>query len=562
MAKYTQAQINVLINIIGAVETGGQVYGKARYNDYTPAYTNSSAEVSCTIGAFQEYNSLAKGLLKEILQTYPTTFRKYDNVGIESDLKKSSWVGYSPARGSAKAKAIQAIISSVDGKKIQNIRIQRQMETYIAYAEKLGVSNVDALFMCANFIHQGGYSACERILKKTKKPYTLDNIYAACKTDTGNQVGAYKTRQQKVYGWLKEKISNANTTGGTTVSNKVTKEQAINAVIKIATNEIGYLEKKTNSQLDSKTANAGYNNYTKYWRDVYPAYQAQAWCACFISWVFMKTFGLVTAKKLLKHWPYVYCPTLGNLFTKNAKPKVGDIVIFYRSGEFRHTGIVTKVQGDRFWTIEGNTSGASGIVANGGGVCEKNYYNSQLPGTKFCTPDYSIVTSILSGTSGVTTSVITPTNTKNYLILGDTGSEVKTLQTKLNKVGYKLNADGVYGNATKTAVTSFQTKYKLEIDGVAGKNTIAKLDAVIAAQNKNTASTFKSYVGECTKNGIDVKQKAGSTHPNIAGYPKLNAGNLVDVIGTAKDGPGHTWYKVKIAGKYVGYVYEKYIKKH
>ena len=36
----------------------------------------------------------------------------------------------------------------------------------------------------------------------------------------------------------------------------------------------------------------------------------------------MKAFGLDNAKKLLKHWPYVYCPTLGVLFVKNANPKL------------------------------------------------------------------------------------------------------------------------------------------------------------------------------------------------------------------------------------------------
>ena len=36
------------------------------------------------------------------------------------------------------------------------------------------------------------------------------------------------------------------------------------AVLAVAVAEIGYMEKKTNSQLDSKTANAGSNNWTKY----------------------------------------------------------------------------------------------------------------------------------------------------------------------------------------------------------------------------------------------------------------------------------------------------------
>ena len=361
-------------------------------------------------------------------------------------------------------------------------------------------------------------------------------------------------------------ISSNTNKGSNTMTNKITKEQAINAVIKTAQNEIGYLEKKSNAQLDSKTANSGFNNITKYWRDVYPAYQGQAWCACFISWLFMKTFGLAMAKKLLKHWPYVYCPTLGSLFTKNANPKVGDIVIFYRNGTFAHTGLVTKVQGDRFWTIEGNTSGASGVVANGGGVCAKSYYNSQLPGTKFCTPDYSFVTSITSGSSSTSTSTTTTTNTKNYLTVGDKGIDVKILQTKLNKVGYKLVVDGEYGSATKAAVTSFQKKYSLEVDGIAGKNTITKLDAVIAAQNKkNTSTTSKvpskerKFVGKVNKDNSPVRKNPGDNYAQLTSYPKLNKGNLIDVCDTVKSAAKTDWYYIRIANKYYGYIDAKYV---
>ena len=112
----------------------------------------------------------------------------------------------------------------------------------------------------------------------------------------------------------------------------------------------------------------------------------------------MKALGQARAKELLKHWPYVYCPTMKGLFTLNANPKVGDIVIFWRNNVFAHTGIVIAVDGDKFTTIEGNTSGASGVVDNGGGVCQKQYYNSKLPGTKFCRPAYK------------TTNVTQPTN--------------------------------------------------------------------------------------------------------------------------------------------------------
>lgn len=469
------------------------------------------------------------------------------------------------------------------------------------------------------------------VVERLRPDYGAMWQYSSKATIPGISTKVDRSVSYKNYSSTATNKSNSTTTkqeGGT----KLTKEQIINALITVAKNEIGYLEKATNAQLDSKTANAGYNNYTKYWRDVYPAYQAQAWCACFISWIMMTAFGLETAKKLLKHWPYVYCPSMRDYFTLYANPQVGDIVIFWSSKkkEFTHTGFVIEVQGDKFKTIEGNTSGASGIVANGGGVCQKSYYNSQLPGTKFCRPDYSIVTSIKSGNS---INTATTTTTKSWIELGDRGDNVKTLQTKLNKLSYKLDIDGICGNATVAAIKDFQKKYNLTIDGQAGKNTITKLDSVIAAkENKNfkvfvgacttdgtpvyqkstgttvlatypklnrrnlvdviamsgsrykikianthtgyidknkittpdKLTTTKSkypYVGKCTGNDVSVRKKAGTSYAKISGYPTLNKGNKVDVLGVKKDSSGQEWKKVRIAGKYTGYVYGKYIQK-
>lgn len=568
MAKYTQSQMNILIKIIAAVETGGQIYGQARYDDYTPAYANCSNETSCTIGAFQEYGSLAKGLLQEILNTYPTTFRKYDNAGIESDLQRASWTGYSPARGSAKAKAIQAIISSPDGIKVQNNRIQKQMESHIAFAQKQGVSDVDALFMCANFIHQGGQSACTRILKKTQKPYTLDHLYAACKTDTGNQVGAYKTRQQKVYGWLKEKISNKNISNNNSNntlqgSDNMTTEKAINALIATAQAEIGYMEKKSNAQLDDKTANVGDGNYTKYWRDLKPSWNGSAWCAVWVSWCMYKTFGLETAKKLLKHendFPYVYCPTLGARFTKYANPQRGDIVIFYRNGTFAHTGIVTKVEGDKFYTIEGNTNNGSTIIANGGSVCSKSYNNSNLPGTKFCRPDYSIVKSIMNSSS--TSKPSTSTYKKWVGAATKDGTDVFANPTGTSKLSTypKLNKDNLV-DVIGVSGTRYQVKIADKFVGYVEKNNIKDPNAVVTKPSASTSKPKYPFVGEVTASELNVRTGAGTNYGKLSSYPILKRGNLVDVLKAKKDTSGNKWYQVRIAGKYTGYVSAQYIKK-
>lgn len=266
--------------------------------------------------------------------------------------------------------------------------------------------------------------------------------------------------------------------------NGMTAAEAINAVIGIAQEEIGYLEKKSNSQLDSKTANAGSRNYTKYWRDIKPEYQGQPWCAAFVTWVFDRAFGKENTKKLLKHYPYVYCPDLGNKLTKHANPKAGDIVIFWRGGTFAHTGIVTKVQGDRFWTIEGNTSGASGIVANGGGVCEKAYYNSNLPGTKFCRPDYELVAGekIEDNDKGGNGYMFKPEKIKK----GSTGTSVLLLQEILKARGFKgkdgkeLKLDRDAGTNTIHALTKYQESRKgvLEVDGICGEKTWRDLIAL------------------------------------------------------------------------------------
>ena len=262
-----------------------------------------------------------------------------------------------------------------------------------------------------------------------------------------------------------------------------TVDKNIEKLILIAKNEIGYLEKKSNIQLDDKTANAGSNNYTKYWRDIKPSYQGQPWCAAFVSWCFMKAFGLDKAKKLLKHWPYVYCPTMSELFTLNSYPKIGDIVIFYHNGTFTHTGLVTAVIGDKFYTIEGNTSGASGIIANGGGVCQKSYYNSKLPGTKFCTPDYSLVASSTETTNTEGGNyMFTPETVKS----GDKNTSVLLLQEILRARGFK----GKTGKALKLtrkadantiyALKAYQESRKevLAVDGVCGPATWKDLIAI------------------------------------------------------------------------------------
>lgn len=200
----TKEQREVLRIIIYAVETGGQVYGQQNYSDFTEAYTNSSLEHSITIGAGQWYGPEAKVLLKNIWEEDPELWEELDDAELLQDIQSFDWDDYNIAENSSKAKVIVAVISTDVGINCQDSLMDEQMATYVQEAKALGVVNPTAQAMCANFRHQGGYGAVTRILKKTKKPYNLDNLYAACQTDTGNQVGVYKYRQKFVYESLKQ----------------------------------------------------------------------------------------------------------------------------------------------------------------------------------------------------------------------------------------------------------------------------------------------------------------------------------------------------------------------
>lgn len=181
-----------------------------------------------------------------------------------------------------------------------------------------------------------------------------------------------------------------------------------NKLIEVALAEEGYLEKKTNAQLDSKTANAGYGNYTKYARDLdnIPNFyngkkQGVAWCDQFVDWCFVKAFGVEKAKELLGQpdksfgagceYSANYYKKMGRFYTKNPQP--GDQIFFWNDKKTKagHTGIVVKVDAVKVYTVEGNTSNVPGVVANGGCVRQKSYFLNDSDIYGYGRPDYDKV---------------------------------------------------------------------------------------------------------------------------------------------------------------------------
>ena len=256
-------------------------------------------------------------------------------------------------------------------------------------------------------------------------------------------------------------------------------------LVKIAEAEIGYHEKASNSNLDSKTANSGNKNYTKYARDLFKAgyyngnKQSFDWCDQFCDWLFYQLCGKNKEKA-----EYLECQT-GNLgagcgfslkyykaagrFDKN--PKIGDQIFFKYSNDDStadHTGIVVRVTDSLIETIEGNS---------GNEVKRKAYQRNDKTIIGYGHPRYDAEPKKTNTKSSAKTCTVTMPIIRE----GSSGSSVKTLQRLLRQLKYVGNdgklieVDGKFGPSTKAALIRWQKKHLGSSDGICGAKTWTKL---------------------------------------------------------------------------------------
>lgn len=317
----------------------------------------------------------------------------------------------------------------------------------------------------------------------------------------------------------------------------------------------GYLEKKSNAYLDDFKKNAGYNNYTKFARDVnswgQPGCQAQPWCAEYQFWKLVKVLGITKALKIMGGGFY-NCQSI----TRHAKangtwhstPKDGALIIF-RNGS--HVGSVRSFDFSKVHTNEGNTSSAAGVVANGGAVRNKSYAISDPAIDGYVWIDWGEEKTV----AGAWKATGTATSTVDDLYIRETPNGYVLGQiNKGNRVEINGEKSGMW---TKVKVAGIgigwaATKY-LQVDGAENKPT-----TITNKQNKSQ----RLFVGKVSAASTVVRTWAGGNYPSIKKWPKLVRGNLVDVMNfTQKSTNGASWYYVRIAGKCYGFVATKDIEK-
>ncbi len=176
----------------------------------------------------------------------------------------------------------------------------------------------------------------------------------------------------------------------------MTTQQAIDKLINLAVSQIGY--KEPNGDNGNKYAHQfdtewyGWFNGKKDYND---------WCSIFTQWLFVDSFGIDVAGKMLNHSSqygkmsavvqYLY-RSLMEVNRVGKEPHVGDIIFYHNDkysglAQLSHVGIVWKVDGDYVTTIEGNSGKNNTEVATR--TIKKDYDTSSWGIYGFGYPDYS-----------------------------------------------------------------------------------------------------------------------------------------------------------------------------
>ncbi|WP_426449655.1 peptidoglycan-binding protein [Paenibacillus sp. S-38] len=136
--------------------------------------------------------------------------------------------------------------------------------------------------------------------------------------------------------------------------------------------------------------------------------------------------------------------------------------------------------------------------------------------------------------------------TSTVLKVGSTGPQVVTLQTNLNRVGYTVSTDGVFGTGTETIVKQFQAAHGLTADGIVGSATASKLSALASTTTVlrvgSSGDEVKVLQRLLTKKGYSATADGvfgSGTESTVKRFQAANSLTADGIVGSA------TWSKLR-----------------
>lgn len=589
----------VLTNIIGAVESGGQIYGNRDYSAYAAPYTNSDVEHTITLGWAQNYGSEAHKLIQMIYDADPAAFKKIDGNGsIKSALSKD-WVATRWNPTAAQKKTLIALITSEVGKKCQDELFAQLMETFIAECEKKYTKDIRAVMMYCEIRHLGGAGPVKRIFDRLNGDYSLDAIMASLvkdqkDTSNDNQVGDSKfwTRHLKCKQFIEQYVVDEGSSVPFIEESEdetmgVTAEQ----IIGIYQSWIGLSRAAGTHSVILDT----YNQYIRSHPGAGRNYQVQrgdAYCDTTLSAAFIKCnavdliggveCGVEEHVKIFK---------AAGIWEENGSvtPEPGWPIIYNwddatqpNDGYSDHIGIVEKVSGGYITCIEGNMNG--GVVGRRTIPVGWGYIRG------YAKPKYGAS----SSKPGQTQGTATPTNAGttlskakkwNGIVIDKTGGAVRTWPgTENHQVSFSPLKYGAVVDVCDTLKAADNTDwYYIRYNGKYGfisaaliqrKETAAAQPFTPADQAAKKTATYGASIGpdksvagtyKVTADNLNIRNRAGvDTAKGCTILGAIPEGTKVQNYGFYSIVGGETWLYVQVTYDgitYTGHCSGKYLKK-
>ena len=447
--------MRVLTNIIGAVESGGQVYGKRNYAAYAPPYHSTPNEHTITLGWAQNYGPEAERLIRMIYDADPEAFDKIDTYGSVKSMIGKDWVKLRWNPTDAQKNVLIRLIDSETGHKCQDELFTELMDKFIADCAKDYTTDIPAQMMYCEIRHLGGKGPADRIFKRCNGNYSLDNIMAALDKDDpdSNQVGSrkFRSRHQKCIEFIRK---------------YAVPEGSMTTIVDEFLKYIGTVE---------------YNGIIatiQTW--YYGSLVKDAWCATSTSY-FANVAGILDQLGGKNEGVYEMmnaCRALhktdGRFWDYPNIPrdlKKHDIIFFKRSG-MSH---VAHLWCDQTYTGTGTINVLGGNQSDM--ICKKDY--KQIGIQAVYRPKYAENPPVKPWLSAEIQTISK----------GDKNHSVRIMQEIFRSRGYKdqygfiLDADGDFGDKTEWVLKWYQTARKkagadLEVDGICGQKTWHDLLAV------------------------------------------------------------------------------------
>ena len=518
--------LNILTNIIGAVETGGQVYGHRRYEVYVGPGSNTSKEKTCTLGWAGNYGERARRLCKMIFDRDPLAFRKADNAGIEKKLSVN-WETTKWHPTAAQQKALVAIITTTTGKNCQDGLFQELMETYIAKAEEYGVKDIPSQMMWCEIEHLGGLAPVKRIFGRAQKPYTPDTIFASLLLDqkdtkSNTQVGdkIFQSRHACCVKWIKQYVTDTKEEkkvtnvvlaghGSGTPSTKgmnaycTTRQAKGRGLVEVLREDL--TDKQRQQMHDLYKMILGRNIYSQSLRlYCYTKYNGKYYSDCSSSIcktaekVGVPNVGTLNTAGMHNNWKKVTDVVIKNGIIQNPEVlKVGDALMFKGSDPSRplqigHTEMVYEINGKTAASATPAATSSKKDIIKAGQMHANNFAGAGLVvdgvrGTLTKKAGIMAVQTALNldfkaglkvdGEWGPKSDAALK---KRSVRLGSTRYLVTAVEILLMLKGYNPNGvecPGQFGSGCAAATGHYQTDHSLKADKIAGYDTIKSLIA-------------------------------------------------------------------------------------